>query len=42
MITLEFEKFFVIGNYIPNAGEGLKVYYKNILAYISYLKLIRL
>ena len=24
VITLEFEKFYILGNYIPNAGEGLK------------------
>ena len=24
VITLEFDKFYMIGNYIPNSGEGLK------------------
>ena len=25
IVTLEFEKFYLIGTYVPNAGQGLKV-----------------
>lgn len=44
VITLEFEDFFFVGAYVPNAGDGLKrldfrmQYEKDLLEYFAYLE----
>lgn len=44
VITLEFESFYLVGAYVPNAGDGLKrldfrmQYEKDLLEYFAYLE----